>query len=95
MKPAKELPKTTAKMPIDFEFNVRLKSAQTKTREFQIRIFDEILFLILENLALHSRSIAFPEIAYPTEAYLKRYRKNKLRPSVAKKITTLLKTVLL
>lgn len=82
---------------VDFDFSLRASKNDVKTKEFKDRLQDEVLYLILETLALQARSVAFPEFAFPVIKYLKKLIKKdgtEFSPIFRKRITNLSKKVM-
>ncbi|KAG2372787.1 hypothetical protein C9374_013151 [Naegleria lovaniensis] len=97
LKQATETPKQNQKpQPLYFEFKLKAMPEELKSREFHQRIIDDCCFLLLDLLATHSKSVAFPELSYPITSFLKKYVKNHsetLHFGIAKQITNLVKHV--
>ena len=97
LKQATETPKQNQKpQPLYFEFKLKAMPEELKSREFHQRIIDDCCFLLLDHLATHSKSVAFPELSYPITSFLKKYVKNHsetLHFGIAKQITNLVKHV--
>ncbi|KAL0489033.1 nucleolar complex protein 2 [Acrasis kona] len=90
------VPKHMSNVPVDFEFKLSTKKQQIQTKEFNSRVMDDLIFVIYDHLSLHSRSIAFPEISFPAQHYLKKYanvHSKSLHASQQKKIVTLLNRI--
>ncbi|KAJ9661964.1 Nucleolar Complex 2 protein [Neophaeococcomyces mojaviensis] len=67
---------TTANLkPIDFSTNIRAPTAYLRTRSYQDSLGAELTELFSEFLALHCKSIAYPELALPLTINLKRWLK--------------------
>jgi nucleolar complex protein 2 len=89
-------PRNIASMPIDFEFKLKTRTQTIKTKEFNQRSVDEIIFIMLDHFALHSRSPAFPEMSFPATHYLKNFLKKHsktLHAAQIKRISALVKKI--
>jgi nucleolar complex protein 2 len=89
-------PRNMSSIPIDFEFKLKTRTQTIKTKEFNQRSIEEIIFVILDHMALHSRSTAFPEISFPAQHYLKNYLKRHaktLHAAHIKRISNLIKKI--
>lgn len=90
-----ELPKGS-NPSLDFIFHLKCKEKDKKTREFQIMIFQESIYYLIEFLSLHSTSIAFPEISYPVYKFFRKMVKDNpknIRASIKSKIVDLMKKI--
>ena len=97
LKQAINTPKQNQKpQPLYFEFKLKAVPEELKSREFHQRIIDDCCFLLLDHLANHSKSVAFPELSYPITNFLKKYVKSHtetLHFGISKQITNLVKHV--
>lgn len=60
---------------LDFEYNIRASKAYLGTKIYQDGVCDQVVDLLGEFFALHSKSVAFPELAIPTIITLRRFTK--------------------
>jgi hypothetical protein len=59
----------------DFRSNLKVSKSVLKTRNFQNDLTTEILYHLLEHMAVYAGSIALPELALPVILTLKRHIK--------------------
>jgi nucleolar complex protein 2 len=86
--------KSSIKEAVNIEFRIKVKKGFIKTQEFQIRVLEETIFLILEYLAIYHKTISFPEISYPAVFQLKQYLKEfNSKQGIKAKISKLIKLV--
>ena len=57
---------------------------------FKDAIIEEVSELLIEDLAIHSTSIAFPELSIPIRIFLKKFMKQNPLPQYRKKIQQIL-----
>lgn len=62
--------------PLDFTTALRAPAAYVRTRVYADQLAEEVTHLLLEFLAIQSRSIALPELVLPLTAQLKRTLKH-------------------
>jgi nucleolar complex protein 2 len=86
-------PKSSTLRPLDFEHSIRAGKSYLGTRVYQEGVCEQFVELTSEFLVLHSKSIAFPELAIPAIITLKRFYKrsknikfNKLLQKLVEKI---------
>jgi len=61
--------------PIDFSLNVKVSKASLRTKAFQEATITQVYELLLSYYSSHSRSISFPELAFPTTVQLRNFTK--------------------
>lgn len=68
-------PKPSTLKPLDFSIAIRAPKAYLRTRVYQDGLGAELCFLLVEFFACWSKHIAFPELAMPPMAMMKRWLK--------------------
>lgn len=69
-------PKPSTLKPLDFSTALRAPTAYLRTRVYQDGLGAELCFLLVEFFACWSKHIAFPELAMPPMAMMKRWLKS-------------------
>lgn len=69
-------PKPSTLKPLDFSTALRAPKAYLRTRVYQDGLGAELCFLLVEFFACWSKHIAFPELAMPPMAMMKRWLKS-------------------
>jgi nucleolar complex protein 2 len=69
-------PKPSTLKPLDFNTALRAPKAYLRTRVYQDGLASELSFLLVEFFACWSKHIAFPELAMPPMAMMKRWLKS-------------------
>jgi nucleolar complex protein 2 len=77
---------------IDLDFKLRMLTSLSTTSMYQRHILESTLFYIIEFFAFNSRSIAFPELAFPAERFLRDYyQTSDISVEFKKKVKLLIK----
>lgn len=67
-------PKPSMEKTFDLKINLKASKIVMGTKVYQDAIFDETFDLLVEYLAIYSRSIAFPELIYPVMNALTKFK---------------------
>lgn len=84
-----KFPKVTDLKAPDFEYTIRVSKAYLGTKVYQDGVCDQIVDLFGEFFALHSKSVAFPELAIPVTITLRRFTKRSKNPRFNKQLLRL------
>lgn len=82
-------PKASTLKALDFDHNIRANKSYIGTRIYQDGVCDELVDLVGEFFVLHSKSIAFPELAVPAIINLRRFTKRSKNAKFNKQIQRL------
>eukprot|EP00727_Mastigamoeba_balamuthi_P002215 m51a1_g11991 putative nucleolar complex protein 2 homolog (976) ;mRNA; r:899056-902281 len=78
---------------LEWEAIIRVPKQYAGTRELQEGIVSQVYELLLHFFAMHSHSIAFPEIALPAIVFFKRYRKESSNPALGRQLAALIEKI--
>lgn len=81
-------PKPSTLKPIDFSTTLRAHKAYLRTRVYQDGLGTELCFLLVEFFACWAKHIAFPELAMPPMAMMKRWLKSTTSTAASSKPST-------
>lgn len=74
---------------LDFEYTIRASKSYIGTKIYQDGVCDQVVDLFGEFFALHSKSIAFPELATPVVITLRRFTKRSKNAKFNKQLLRL------
>ncbi|KAJ8908084.1 hypothetical protein NDN08_008179 [Rhodosorus marinus] len=77
--------------PLDWRCILRVSDNALKSRHFREGVVDQCLLLLTKFLSMLSRSVALPEVAYPTLAGLRRFGKTVSTPAYSKQARQLVR----
>ncbi|KAK4530453.1 hypothetical protein CCYA_CCYA04G1310 [Cyanidiococcus yangmingshanensis] len=75
---------------IDWQRLLRIQEETLRTAAFREAVIDEVLYLLLEWLALYARDAAFPELAFPVQRQLLRYQRSSKSSFLRERIAALI-----